>query len=123
MKTAKTLIVAVALLVSIVGVAVAAGPFYGPGRGYYAVAPEDAQKVAQFQSDIQPLRDRMFQLRTEIHALRGQTPTDWNAIAAKQKEMVDIRTEIQRKGAEAGVACCGYGPRGYGRGMGRSAAW
>lgn len=123
MKTAKTLIVAIALLVSIVGVAVAAGPFYGPGRGYYAVTPEDAQKVAQFQSDIQPLQDRMFQLRTDILTLRGQTPTDWNAIAARQKEMVDLRTEIQKKAAEAGVACCGCGPRGYGRGMGRSVAW
>jgi len=60
----------------------------------------------------------MLQLKTELMTLRTQATPDWNAISAKQKEMVDVRTEIQKKAAEAGIT--GFGPglcRG-GKGMG-----
>ena len=95
------------------------GPGWGLGTGYYT--PEQAQKAAQFQKDNQPLFDRMFQLRSELVALRAQTPTDWNAIAAKQREMFDLRMQIQQMAVNSGVPVYGYGPRG--RGMGWGPPW
>ena len=124
---------AVALVAIVVTGAFAFGPGYGMGQGNGngtcamasgTVAPEQAQKFAKFQSDILPLKQKMLQLRTDLMTLRSQTPTDWNAIAAKQKEMVDVRTEIQKRAADSGfggMGCdmrCGMGGMGAGR-MGR----
>jgi hypothetical protein len=122
----------VALVVVVVTGAFAFGPGYGKGMGVgdgtcpmtaSAVTPEQSQKFAKFQSDILPLKQKMLQLRTELMTLKAQTPTDWNAIATKQKEMVDVRTEIQKRASEsgfggAGCGACGYGARHMGR-MGR----
>ncbi len=108
------------------------GPGMGMGAGYGACmqtggtsTPEQAQKYAKFQSDILPLKQKMLQLRTELMTLRAQTPTDWNAISAKQKEMVDVRTQIQKAASDngfAGFGCrrCGddSGRMGMGAGMG-----
>ena len=124
---------AVALVAIVVTGAFAFGPGYGMGQGNGngtcamasgTVAPEQAQKFAKFQTDILPLKQKMLQLRTDLMTLRSQTPTDWNAIAAKQKEMVDVRTEIQKRAADSGfggMGCdmrCGMGGMGAGR-MGR----
>lgn len=109
------------LIIALVAVGVTAafafGPGYGMGQGtgYGAVTPEQSQKFAKFQSAILPLKQKMLQLRTELMTLRAQTPTDWNAIVAKQKEMVDVRTAIQKSAAESGFAGTGYGC-GYGQG-------
>jgi Spy/CpxP family protein refolding chaperone len=121
----------VALVVVIVSAAFAFGPGYGRGMGAGygtcpmaggTATPEQSQKFAKFQSDILPLKQKMLQLRTELMNLRAQTPTDWNAISAKQKEMVDVRTEIQKKAAGSGFGGIGCSGRGYGSGcmgMGR----
>jgi hypothetical protein len=119
----------VALVAVVVTGAFAFGPGYGRGMGAgdgtcpmaaSAVTPEQSQKFAKFQSDILPLKQKMVQLRTELMTLRAQTPTDWNAIAAKQKEMVDVRTEIQKRASEGGFRGAGCGACGYGAGhMGR----
>lgn len=122
------------LVVTLVAVAVTAafafGPGYGQGMGAHygicpgagTVAPEQSQKFARFQTDILPLKQKMLQLRTELMTLRAQTPTDWNAISAKRKEMVDVRTEIQKRAAKSGFGggcgACGYGSGHMGR-MGR----
>lgn len=122
MKKAISIALAVVFVAALVTGAMAFGPGYGMGKGYGMMAsnltPEQAQKVAQFQKDILPLRQKMLQLKTELMALRAQTTPDWNAIAAKQKEMVDVRTEIQKKATEAGIT--GFGPCSCkgGRGMG-----
>jgi hypothetical protein len=58
----------------------------------------------------------MLQLRTELMTLHTQTTPDWNAISAKQKEMVDVRTEIQKKASAAGLTGAGFGPCGAGMG-------
>ncbi len=122
MKKTISIALAVVLVAVFVTGAMAFGPGYGAGNGYGMMGsnltPEQAQKFTQFQKDILPLRQKMLQLKTELMALRTQTTPDWNAIAAKQKEMVDIRTEIQKKATEAGIT--GFGPslcRG-GKGMG-----
>lgn len=115
------------LVVVLVAVAAAGafafGPGHGPGMGAgcgtcgmdgAAFTPEQAQKYAKFQSDILPLKQKMLQLKTELMTLRAQTPTDWNAVSAKRKEMVDVRTEIQKKAAGSGFADGGCRGRGHG---------
>lgn len=121
MKKAISIGLAVIIVAALVTGAMAFGPG-GTGKGYGMMAsnltPEQTQKFAQFQKDILPLRQKMLQLKTELMTLRTQATPDWNAISAKQKEMVDVRTEIQKKAAEAGIT--GFGPglcRG-GKGMG-----
>jgi hypothetical protein len=119
----------VVLVAVVVTGAFAFGPGYGKGMGVgdgtcpmasSTVTPEQSQKFAKFQSDILPLKQKMVQLRTELMTLRAQTPTDWKAIAAKQKEMVDVRTEIQKRASESGFGGAGCGACGYGAGhMGR----
>lgn len=112
----------VAMIAVVVAAAFAFGPGYGQGRGAGygicqgaagTVTPEQSQKFGKFQTDILPLKQKMLQLRTELMTLRAQTPTDWNAISAKQKEMVDVRTEIQKRMTESGFGggcgACGYG--------------
>ncbi len=126
---------AIALAVAVVSGALAFGPGTGMGMGMMggSLTPEQARKAAQFQKDITPLREKMFKLMTEVMELRATEKPDWKAIADKQKAMVDIRTEIDKKATEAGVAgmmgpgsCgCGTGTMGMGAmgkgrmGMGR----
>jgi len=123
----KTLVIglAVALVFVLVAGAMAFGPgyhrgsdlCYGPGSN---LTPEQAQKFAAFQKEIVPLRQKMLQLRTDLLALRAQLTPDWKAIAEKQKEMVDIRVEIQKKATEAGFAgpgLCGHGTGKAGHGF------
>jgi hypothetical protein len=118
----RVTIVALALATLGGTVAWAAGPGPGPGNCPTAAAdPAQAQKLAAFQEQTLPLRQKMTQLRAELVTMREQANPDWTAISAKQKEMVDVRVEIQKRAAEAGVtfgAGCGRG-RGMGFGGGR----
>jgi hypothetical protein len=94
---------------------------YGPGYAPAAYTPEQTQKITAFQQSIQPQQQKMFQLRNELWTLRNQQNPDWNAITAKQREMFELRTQIQKQAVDSGVAGMGYG-YGYGkrgRGMGR----
>ena len=131
----KGIIASLIVVLVVIGAAAAFafGPGYGMGMGAgygtclqaaAMVSPEQSQKFAKFQSDILPLKQKMLQLRTDLMTLRAQTPIDWNAISAKQKEMVDVRTEIQKRATDSGftgVGCgmCGMqGRMGMGPGMG-----
>ncbi|BCB97126.1 hypothetical protein JZK55_20480 [Dissulfurispira thermophila] len=120
MKRAISIGFALVFVAVLVSGAMAFGPGYGMGNGMMAgnLTPEQAQKFAQFQKDILPLRQKMLQLKTELMILRTQATPDWNAIAAKQKEMVDVRTEIQKKASEAGITNLGPGLCRGGKGMG-----
>ena len=124
------------LIVALVAVGVTAafafGPGYGMGMGSGngtcamaggTVSPEQSQKFAKFQSDILPLKQKMLQLRTELMTLRSQTPTDWKAISAKQKEMVDVRIEIQKRAADSGFAGAGTNPPGVLQAIRCSSTW
>ena len=125
------------LIVALVAVGVTAAFAFGPGFGMGmgagygtcppaggTVTPEQSQKFAKFQSDILPLKQKMLQLKAELMTLRSQTPIDWNAISAKQKEIVDVRIQIQKRAADSGFAgtgngCgCGQGRMYMGSGMG-----
>lgn len=149
MKKILSIGLAVLLVVAVVGVALAVGPAkgrgvgpgYGPGwmmgGGYYDnLSADQVAKIEQFQKEVEPLREQMFQLRSEMFQLRQQEPIDWDAVSAKQKEMVDLRIQIQKKASDAGIAdlvgkrggfgpgSCG-GPGGCGNcgGPGRGPAW
>lgn len=115
MKRVIKIGLAVVFVIALVSVAAAFGPGMGMGHGMMGrdMSPEQMQKFADFQKETLPLRQKMLQLKTELMSLRAQTTPDWNAIAAKQKEMIDVRTEIQKKATESGIT--GFGP-GYCRG-------
>jgi len=127
MKKIAITTLALALTFVMAGSAMAWG---GPGNGmrggygcpYSAnLTPEQLQKAQAFQQEIQPLQQKRFQIRNEIRTLRTQQNPDWNAISAKQREMFELRMQIQQKAIAKGVAGQGYG-YGYGRhgrGMGR----
>ena len=121
MKKATSFILAIAMVALLVSGAMAIGPGGGmapcaSGEGncpqMSAANPEQAQKFAQFQKEILPLRQQMLQLRTDLMALRAQPSPDWKAIADKQKQMVDVRIEIQKKRAAAGLPAMGRGSCG-----------
>lgn len=97
----------VVLLLTVSTGVFAFGPGYGRGGGMgYCnlgnIPPEQTQKYVELQKQILPLRQKMVALKTDLAALYAQTAPDWNAIAQKQKEIVDLRIAIQRTANEAG---------------------
>jgi Spy/CpxP family protein refolding chaperone len=122
MKRTLVIGLAVALVFIIAAGAMAFGPGYHKGTGpcYGAgsnLTPEQSQKLAEFNKEIVPLRQKMHQLMTDVKTLHAQPTPDWKAIANKEKEIVDVRTEIHKKATEAGVA--GFGHCLHGHGMGK----
>jgi len=120
-KRTISIIVAAMLVLTVTAGAMAFGPGAGMGMGRgmeHNITPEDAKKFAEFQKEILPLRQKMLQLTTELMTIRTQTPINWDAVAAKKKEMVDVKTEIQKKAAEAGITR-GLGPGTCRGGMGK----
>lgn len=122
--------IVIAVLVTImVAAAITAGYAIGPNAywgncspgscaGYNNLTPEQKAKVEALQQEIQPLREQMFAKRSELRALMTQQNPDWNAIEQTRKEMAELRTQIQKKAFESGVAgACGQyeGPRRMGR--------
>jgi hypothetical protein len=115
-------LIAALLLTAASAFAFGQGYGMGGGRGYCNlgnIPPEQAQKYADFQKQILPLRQKMVALRTDLAALYAQTATDWNAISQKQKEIVDTRIAIQKAAKEAGFTGAGRClQQGAGGGMG-----
>ncbi len=113
-----------ALIVVLTGgtVAWAAGPGSNAPVDTRAAADAQAQRHATFQQEVLPLRQKLMQLRTELVALEAQSSPDWTAIAAKQKEMVDVRVEIQKRAYAAGLAPGSGRGRGMAFGGGRGMA-
>ncbi|MCX8027811.1 MAG: hypothetical protein N3A62_08175 [Thermodesulfovibrionales bacterium] len=116
---------------------------FGPGGGYGfgncprmigqvpppQLTPEQVEKHNKFLTDTLPLRQKMMQLKTELAVLYNNPNPDFKAIAEKEKQMVDLRVEMQKKAKESGLpiypgygrgGCMGYGPAGgFKAGMGR----
>lgn len=110
MKKTVTLLMVVAIAFVLVGgVAYAwkGGGFGGYGGNcpfYGSVAPEKAQR---FYNDTLPLRQKHLQLRGELMQLYAQPNPDWNAISKKQQEMLQLRTEMQKRAYESGIPFSG----------------
>ncbi len=96
----------VMLVVAITGVYA-----FGPGgnfatgtcMNYTNLTLEQKAKMDQFQKEMLPLRQQMIAKRSELMSLRLQSSPDWVAIENKQKEMAELKTQMQKKAFEAGV--------------------
>jgi zinc resistance-associated protein len=132
----KSLLVFLALALSM-GLAASAwaGPGGGPwgggwGCGMMNLTPEQSGKLfdlkQKFLDDTAKVRKQMFVTRSELAKLWEASKPDEKAIIAKQKELNNLRGEMQAKGVAFMLAArqidpqfgYGYG-RGWGHGMGR----
>ena len=72
------------------------------------LTPEQTEKVRalreSFQNEIAPLRTGMFEKKAEMRLLWMQTETDAETIRTKQKEIHDLRWQIQDKTTEYRLA-------------------
>ncbi|GAB6183489.1 hypothetical protein [Thermodesulfovibrio hydrogeniphilus] len=91
------------------------GPGYG-GQGCPCYSSVDPAKAQQFYNDTTPIRQKMLQLRGELMQLYAQPNPDWNAISKKQQEMVQVRTELQKRAHEYGLPYGKMGMHRCGRG-------
>lgn len=118
----KTFIIAVTALfvLGVIGSAAYAWRGGGPGYGGYACPVYnnvDPQKAQNFYTETLPLRQKQIQLRGELAQLYAQPNPDWNAITKKKQEMVQLRTEMQKKAQEYGLHYgCGMMMQKYHRG-------
>ncbi len=118
----KTAIVALGLILALAlmaSVALALGPGFGPrfGRGFggpaYGVPPipnlteeQSAQIKALrdgFLKEIEPLQKELYAKAQEFRNLWQSSNPDQVAISAKQKEMIDLRTQLQGKATNLGL--------------------
>ena len=159
----KTTIVGLGLilvLALVAGVALAWGPGFGPGfgRGFRGPAfgvPPIPNLTAEQSAQIQALRDgllketeslqkELYTMGTELRSLWSSSNTDQAAIAAKQKEIFNLQSQLQEKATNLGLEIrkvltpeqlaqmpafsqgAGFGPRGMGFGppmMGARGRW
>ena len=118
----KTTIVGLGLvlvLALVATVALAWGPGFGPGfgRGFggpaYGVPPISdltAEQSAQIQAlrdgflkEIEPLRKALYAKGQELRNLWQSSNPDQAAISAKQKEMIDLQTQLRGKATNLGL--------------------
>lgn len=123
MKRTTIIGLALVLTIALVTGAMAVGPCGGMGSGPRCASQTDqtseqAQNFAKFQRETLQMRQKMMEIRTEISELRAQTGSDWKAIAEKEKQMVDIRIEMQKKAKESGIQGMGQGYCGKSKGCG-----
>jgi Spy/CpxP family protein refolding chaperone len=144
----KTTIIGLSLTLALALMATAAlarGPGYGggygmgPGYGSPAIPNLTAEQSSKIQAlqkahldEIAPLREELFKKSTELRSLWLSQNPDQAAITAKQKEILNLQTQLQEKGTnlrletrklltpeqQAQLGTFGYG-MGFGSGMGK----
>jgi len=157
----KTTILGLALILVVALVATVAfawGPGFGPGfgRGFrgpaYGVPPipnlttEQSTRIQAlrdgFLKEIEPVQKELYAKAQEFRNLWQSSNSDQATIAAKQKEMVDLRAQLQGRATNLGLEIRkaltpeqlaqlpafnqgagfgpgpGFGPRGFGPRMG-----
>jgi len=139
--------IAVLAPVLVTTAALAWGPGWGRDQGYgqqygcplvSSLTPEQTSRIQTIQQanfqEISPLREQLYTKRTELRNLWVTQNPDQAKIAALQKEMLDIRAQLQEKSNNARLevrqvltpeqqAQIGtYGP-GMGRMGGRMGRW
>jgi zinc resistance-associated protein len=125
MKRTAMVIVVVAVALVAAGAAFAqmgSGPSMGYGRGQYGSGPEsqvNIENMKKFQKETLGLRDELMTKRAELHNEYIKETPDTARIAEIQKQMIDIRTKIQKVAEKNGLPAWGpgHGRRGMGRGM------
>lgn len=124
-------VVLTVMMVGIIAVAITGVYAFGPNAdcgsgdcaqancmGYTNLKEDQKAKVDQLRDEMLPLRQQMAAKRSELMSLRSQQNPDWTAVEKKQKEMAELRTEMQKKAFEAGIqGSCGQwgGSQGMGR--------
>lgn len=111
------LIVVVTVMVVLAGSAVYA---FGPGGGCgtcfmggpNTTTPIDIEKAKKFQQETVSHREQMWLKKIEIQNEYSKPTPDLNRIAALQKEMIDIRTQIQTAAQKNGLPAMGPGMKG-----------
>jgi Spy/CpxP family protein refolding chaperone len=147
----KITIIGLSLMLALALMATAALA-WGPGRGYGMGAGygtpaipnltvEQSSKIQALQKahldEIAPLQQDLFKKRTELRSLWLNQNPDSAAITAKQKEILNLQTQLQEKGtnlrleirklltpeqqAQLATFGTGFGP-GMGK-MGRGGRW
>ncbi len=118
----KTTIVGLGLilvLALVATVALARGPGFGPGFGRFFGGPAygvppipnlTAEQSAQIQvlrdgflKEIEPLQKELYAKGTELRNLWQSPNPDQTTVAAKQKEMFTLRSQIQEKATNLGL--------------------
>jgi Spy/CpxP family protein refolding chaperone len=118
-KTAIVGFCALLGLALVATVALAWGPGFGPmfGRGFggpaYGVPPipdltEEQSTHIQalrdnFLKEIEPLREKLYTEGTELRTLWSSPNPDAAAVTAKQKEIINLQTQLQEKGTNLGL--------------------
>ncbi|MCX8031461.1 MAG: hypothetical protein N3A59_07800 [Thermodesulfovibrionales bacterium] len=114
-------IIIITITTALVIVAVNSVFAFGQGKGMIGgcgcwnippANPELAQKYSEFQNLTLPLRQKMIALRVDLANLYSQNNPDWNAITQKQKEIAELRVEIQKRARELGISSCWQNTRG-----------
>ena len=157
----KTIIIGLCLalgLALMATVALAWGPGFGPGSGRGFGGPAygsppipnlTAEQSAQIQAlrdgflkEVEPLQKEVYTKGTELRNLWQSPNPDQATVAAKQKEMFNLRSQLQEKATNLGLEIrkvltpeqlaqlpafnqdaglgpsTGFGPRGFGPRMG-----
>jgi zinc resistance-associated protein len=134
-------------LVLVASAAMAWNPGYGRGQGYgqqygcplvSSLTPEQTSRIQTIQQanfqEISPLREQLYAKRTELRSLWVTQNPDQAKITALQKDMLDIRAQLQEKSnnarlevrevmtSEQQAQIGAYGP-GMGRMGGRMGRW
>jgi len=99
------------------------GGGYGAGCGYYQnLTPEQQAQVdkarAQFLQETLALRQKIASKNAELRTLTAQPTADQSRIKALSDEMVDLRTQLAKKGNEYAMQMPAGTGMGQGRGMG-----
>jgi Spy/CpxP family protein refolding chaperone len=157
----KTFVVGLGVLLGlalVATVAMAWGPGFGPrfGRGFggpaYGVPPipnltsEQSAQIKDlrdgFLKEIEPLQKELYAMGTELRTLWQSPNPDQAAITAQQKEIFNLKSQLQEKATNLGLEIrkvltpeqlaqlpafsqgagvgpgAGFGPRGFGPPMG-----
>jgi len=157
----KTTIVGLGLilvLALVATVALAWGPGFGPGFGRGFGGPAfgsppipnlTAEQSAQIQAlrdgylkEVEPFQKELYTMGTELRSLWSSPNPDQAAIAAKQKEIFNLQSQLQERAGNVGLEIrkvltpdqlaqmpafsqdagfgpgAGFGPRGFGPPMG-----
>jgi zinc resistance-associated protein len=115
MKKSIAILMTLAVMAVFASLALARGGGPGYGYGWQASPQQQAewnQARAKFLEDTVELRQQMVAKRTELAKLYSQESPDQARIKAVQSEMIDLRSAIAKKAAEAGLPA----GRGFGRG-------